>query len=100
MPESLPTEGEMVSAELEKGPGVWADRIWGLYWKCNQGTHCTGKTGKWPKKVPVRDNTGNLESLPKHEENTGNFICSCCNFLGSNGKEYCDICHNNFHVFF
>ena len=34
-----------------------------------QGTHCTGKTGKMAKKkIPVRENTGNLEILPKHRE--------------------------------
>ena len=27
-----------------------------------------GKQGKWPKKIPVRENTGNLEILPKHRE--------------------------------
>ena len=31
-----------------------------------QGAHCTGKTGKMGKKIPVRENTGNLEMLPKH----------------------------------
>ena len=25
--------------------------------------------GKWPKKIPVRENTGNLEMLPKHGKN-------------------------------
>ena len=25
-----------------------------------------GKQGKWPKKIPVRENTGNLEILSKH----------------------------------
>ena len=33
-----------------------------------------GKQGKWPKKIPVRENTGNLEMLSKHREfclNTG-----------------------------
>ena len=33
-----------------------------------------GKQGKWPKKIPVRENTGNLEILSKHREyclNTG-----------------------------
>ena len=25
-----------------------------------------GKRGKWKKKIPVRENTGNLEILPKH----------------------------------
>ena len=24
--------------------------------------------GKWPKKFPVKENTGNLEILPKHRE--------------------------------
>ena len=38
----------------------------------NQGTHCTGKIGKMAKKFCVRENTGNLEILPKHRENTGN----------------------------
>ena len=34
-----------------------------------QGTHSTGeKKGKWPKKIPLRKNTGNLEILPKHRE--------------------------------
>ena len=27
-----------------------------------------GKQGKWPKKFPVRENTGNLEMLSKHRE--------------------------------
>ena len=30
-----------------------------------QGTHGTGKTGKWPNIFPVRENTGNLDILPK-----------------------------------
>ena len=33
-----------------------------------------GKQGKWPKKFPVRENTGNLEIMSKHREfcqNTG-----------------------------
>ena len=25
-----------------------------------------GKHGKWPKTIPVRENTGNFEILPKH----------------------------------
>ena len=29
-----------------------------------------GKQGKWPKKFPVRENTGNLEFC----QNTGNFV--------------------------
>ena len=27
-----------------------------------------GKQRKWPKEIPVRENTGNLEILPKHRE--------------------------------
>ena len=27
-----------------------------------------GKQGKWPKRFPVRENTGNLEILSKHRE--------------------------------
>ena len=33
------------------------------------------------KKIPVRENTGNLEILPKLMENTGNLVCSSCKFL-------------------
>ena len=45
-----------------------------------------GKQGKWLKKIPVRENTGNLEILPKHRENTGNLVC--CKFPDSKGKRY------------
>ena len=45
----------------------------------------------------VRENTGNLEILPKHRENTGNFVCSSCKFPYPKGKRYWDICHENFH---
>ena len=51
------------------------------------------------KKIPVRENTGNLEILPKHRENTGNFVWSSCIFPDSKGKGYCDICRENFHFF-
>ena len=44
--------------------------------------------GKWPKKIPVRENSGNLEILPKHRENTGNLVCSSCKFPDSKGKSY------------
>ena len=39
------------------------------------------------KKIPVRENTGNLEILPKHRENTGNLVCSGCKFPDSKGKD-------------
>ena len=58
-----------------------------------------GKQGKWPKKIPVRKNTGNLEILPKHKEKTGNFVCLNCKCPDAKGKGYCDICRENFHFF-
>ena len=64
-----------------------------------QGTYCTGKTGKMVQKFPVRENTGNLEILPKHRENTGNLVCSICKFPDSKGKRYFDIRSENFQCF-
>ena len=65
-----------------------------------QGTHCRGKTGKMErKKIPVRENTGNLEILPKHRENTGNLVCSSCKFRDSKGKRYFKICRKYFQLF-
>ena len=57
-----------------------------------QGTQGTGGTGKMAKKIPVRENTGNLEILPKR---TGNLVCSSCKFPDSNGKRYFNICREN-----
>ena len=52
-----------------------------------QGTYATGKTGKMAENIPpVRENTGNLEILPKHREKTGDLVCSSCNFPDSKGK--------------
>ena len=74
-----------------------------FYWNSevhSQGTQGTRKTGKiTTKKIPVRENTGNLEILPKHWENTGNFVCSSCKFPDSKGKGYCNICCEIFHFF-
>ena len=66
---------------------------------CDKGqvTHSTGKTGKMAKKNPGRENTGNLDILLKHRENTGNLVCSSCKFTDSKGKRYFDICCENFH---
>ena len=64
-----------------------------------------GKQGKWPKKIPVRENTGNLEMLSKHREiclnsgKTGNFVSSNCKCSDSKGKEYCDICRKKTQFF-
>ena len=61
----------------------------------NEGTHCTGKTGKMAKKqIPVRENTGNLEILPKHME----FGLLKCNFHDSKGKRHFDICRKNYYL--
>ena len=57
-----------------------------------QGTHGTGKMAK---KIPVSENTGNLEILSKHREfclNTGNFVSSSCKCSDSKSKGYCDSC--------
>ena len=51
-----------------------------------------GKQGKWQKVFPVRENTGNLEILPKHRENTGNLVCSSCKLPDFKGKRYFEIC--------
>ena len=56
-----------------------------------------GKQGKWTKKIPVRENTGNLEILSKHREfclNTGNFVSSSCKCSDSKSKGYWDSCCN------
>ena len=51
------------------------------------------------KIFPVRENTGNLEILPKYRENTGNSVCSSCKFPDSRGKRYFDICRKNSQIF-
>ena len=38
------------------------------YWVYVRVPTAQGKQGKWPKKIPIRENTGNLEMLPKHRE--------------------------------
>ena len=61
-----------------------------------------GKQGKWPKKIPVRENTGYLEILSKHREfcqNTGNFVSSSCKCSDSKSKGYCDSCPKKIHFF-
>ena len=44
-----------------------------------------------PKIIRVRENTGNLEILPKHWENTGDLVCSSCKFSYFKGKQYFEI---------
>ena len=55
-----------------------------------------GIQGKWQKKIPVRENTGNLEIFSKHRKNIGNLVCSSCKFPDSKGKIYFEICRENF----
>ena len=50
-------------------------------------------------KFPVRENTGNLEILPKHRENTENLFFPSCNFPDYKGKRYFDICCENLKFF-
>ena len=40
------------------------------------------------KKIPVRENIGNLEIC----QNTGNLVCSSCKFPDSKGKRYFNFC--------
>ena len=58
-----------------------------------------GKQGKWPKKIPVSENTGILEILSKHRENTGNCVSSSFKYSYSKSKGYYDSCRGNFHFF-
>ena len=57
-------------------------------------------TGEMARKILVRENTGNLEILPKHRENTGNLVCSSCKFPDSKGIRYFDICRENSQFYF
>ena len=50
---------------------------------------------KMAKTIPVRENTGNMETLSKHRENTGKLVCSSCKFPDSKGKIYFNICCEN-----
>ena len=51
------------------------------------------------KNKSARENTRNLEILPKHREKTGNLVCSSCKFPDSQVKRYCDIYCKSFHFF-
>ena len=46
------------------------------------------KQGKWPKELPVRENTGNLEILP---ERTDLCVCLCPKFPDFKDQGYCAI---------
>ena len=46
------------------------------------------------KKIPVRENAGNLEILPKHTE------FDLLKFPDSKGKMYLNICRENFQFYF
>ena len=44
------------------------------------------------RKIPVRENTGNLEIWPKHRD----LVCLSCTFPVSEVNRYFDICCKNF----
>ena len=66
----------------------------------NQGTHCTGKTGKIAKRIPCQGKHRDFGILPKHRKNTFNLVWSSCKFPDSQGKRYCDICRESFQISF
>ena len=70
---------------------------------CDRVPTAQGKQGKWPTRFPVRENTGNLEILPKHREfwfaQVVILVCSSCKFPDSEGKRYFSICSKNFQFF-
>ena len=51
------------------------------------------------KNFPVRENTGNMNILPKHMENAWNLVCSGCKFPDFKGKRYFEICSENLQKF-
>ena len=67
-----------------------------MRWLSNHRSRVPTAQGKWPKKFPVRENTGNLGILP----NTGNFVCSICKFPDAKDKGYCHICRKKFQFSF
>ena len=48
-----------------------------------------GKVGQFQKKIPIRENTGNLEI----------FVCSSCKFPDSKCEGYSNFCCENFFIF-
>ena len=110
MPERPPSE----DLEVDGSPGVvlrqhsspGTESLHGIAWSMMSACyHVTFTTGyplhrenreNGPKKIPVRENMGNLEILTKHRENAGNLVCLGCKFLDSKGKRYFDFCHENF----
>ena len=54
---------------------------------CIPHIHVSG----YPLHKENREITGNFEILSKHRENTGNLVCSSCEFPDSKGKKYLDI---------
>ena len=58
-----------------------------------------GENREMTKEIPFRENTGNLENLIKHRENTRSLFCSSCKFPDSKGKRYFDISRENYHLF-
>ena len=53
--------------EVGGGGGKWGS-FFCLFHDKSRVPTAQGKQGKWPKKIPGRENTGNLEILSKHRE--------------------------------
>ena len=59
--------GQLGSSRMHLRP-TFVYCLAGIFHSHIQGIYGTGKTGKMAKTFPVRENTGNLEVLPKHRE--------------------------------
>ena len=93
-----PRAGDGLDTSTPPGEGCSHEDIailWFLIWPESLGFSlyrvptAQGKQGKWPKKFPARENTGNLEILSKHRkfcQNTGIFFAQVVNALILNLK--------------
>ena len=75
--------------------------VWSLFSApfYQQGTNCTGKTGKIGKMTKRNSLSGKTQGIWKFCQTTGNFVCSSCKFPDSKGKGYCVYCSENLHFF-
>ena len=70
-------ENEIQNATVEGGDVLWTGMCPTEWFNVTlfRVPTAQGKQGKLKKKIPVRENTGNLENLPKHREKRGNLVC-------------------------
>ena len=50
-----------------------------------------------PQKIPVREDTGTLEILPKHRKSSGNLVCSSSKYLDFKDAGHCYFCCKTFN---